>query len=264
VLNKYLTLIRPLAVMDLETTGLNPEVDRVIQIGLTIHYPDRDPIAWASYVNPETPILNKQHGISDADVADHPPFRDMAPRLVTHLIDVDIAGYNVTFDIGFMKAEMKRAGVDWPWNGHIIDALQIYKIKRGHTLTNAYLEFGGEDGNPLPPGSEFEGAHDAGKDVAATEIVLRGQLLRFSNLPRTVKELADFCFPHPENAIDKTGKFIWVGGDAAFNFGKWRGKLLKNPEVRGYLKWIATVGEFPEEVKNIAQDALDGNFPVKS
>jgi len=263
MLNQILNLERPLAVLDLETTGLNPDIDRIVQIAITIHYPKKDPIAWSSLINPEIPIMNTgNHNITDAHVAEAPLFKIVAPALAPRMTDIDIAGYNVTFDINFLKAEMRRAGVTWGWNGHVIDALQIYRIKRGHTLSNAYIEFGGEDGSPLPPGSTFD-AHDAGNDVVATEIVLRGQLLRFSNLPRTVKELADFCFPHPINSVDATGKFVWVGEDIGFNFGKWRGKLLKDPQVRGYLHWIANVGDFSEEVKEIAQDALDGVFPEK-
>lgn len=262
MLNKILLLERPLAIFDCETTGLNPEVDRVIQIAVTIHYAEKDPISWVSFINPEMSIANHvHHGITDEHVKDAPPFRHHAVGLATHLLGSDLCGYNVNFDIGFVKAEMKRAGVQFDWKGHIIDPLLIYKIKRGHTLSNCFLEYGGEDGGPTD--TPFEDAHDAAADVKATEIVLRGQLLRHTNLPRTVRELSGFCFPKNENAIDETGKFVWAGDHAAFAFGKWRGKLLKDPSVRGYLKWIADVGEFSEEVKGIANAALLGVFPEK-
>jgi len=264
MLNKILQLERPLAILDCETTGLNAEVDRIVQIAVTIHYVDRDPIKWATLINPEVPILNHEHhGIKDEHVADAPTFSTHAAGLSKHLLGSDMGGYNVTFDINFVKAEMKRAGVEFDWKGHVIDPLQIYKVKRGHTLTNCYLEYGGENGEPLPPDTSVDDAHDAGFDVFMTERALMGQLLRHTNLPRTVKELAGFCFPRNENAIDETGKFVWVDGEAAFNFGKWRGKLLRDRQVRGYLNWIANVGEFSEEVKEIAQDALDGIFPEK-
>lgn len=262
MLNQILLLERPLAILDCETTGLSPEVDRIIQIAITIHYPDKDPIPWASLINPGIPIANHEHhGITDEHVKDAPSFQEHAEGLANYILASDIGGYNVLFDIGFLKAEMKRAGIAFEWKGHVIDPLLIYKIKRGHTLSNAYLEYGGENGEPI--NTPFEDAHDASADVRATEIVLRGQLLRHTNLPRTVAELAGFCFPRNENSIDETGKFIWVNGEAAFNFGKWRGKLLKDRQVRGYLGWIANVGEFSEEVKEIAQDALDGVFPEK-
>lgn len=278
MLNKILQLERPLAVLDLETTGLNPDADRIVQIAITIHYPHRDSIAWSSLINPEVPIMNTgNHGITDVMIgscykckrepATHPTvdcsefipvpkFKDIAPALAPKLTNVDIMGYNVKeFDVKFVRAEMKRAGVEWTWDGFVIDPLHIYRMRKGHTLENCYKEYVDKNG--------FVGAHNAAVDVAATEAALIGQLNRYEDLPRTVKELSGFCFPHPENALDSTGKFVWAGSDAAFNFGKWRGRLLKDPEVRSYLHWIANKGDFSDEVKSIAQDALDGQFPVK-
>jgi len=257
MLNQILNLERPLAVLDLETTGLNPDIDRIVQIAITIHYPKKDPIAWSSLINPEIPIMNTgNHNITDAHVAEAPLFKIVAPALAPRILNVDMMGYNVKdFDIKFLRAEMKRAGVDWPWDGYIIDPLHIYRMRQGHTLSNAYIRYVDSKG--------FQGAHNAAVDVAATEAVLIGQLAEYTDLPRTIKELSGFCFPHPENAVDSTGKFVWVGEDAGFNFGKWRGRLLKDPEVRSYLYWMANKGDFSEEVKEIAQDALDGNFPTK-
>lgn len=256
MLNKILKLERPLGTLDLETTGLNPEKDRVVQIALTMHYPHRDSIAWQSLVNPEIPIVNTEnHSITDEMVKDAPKFRDFAASLAPKISDIDICGYNVNFDIGFVKAEMKRAGVNWNWTGHIIDPLHIYKFRHGHTLSNAYRRYVDPNG--------FSGAHNAAVDVAATEAVLIGQLTEYEDLPRTVKELSAFCFPHPENAVDQTGKFVWIDKEAAFNFGKWRGKLLRDPQVRGYLSWMAN-GDFSEEVKEIVREALNGNYPVRN
>lgn len=261
MLNKILNLERPLASLDCETTGLKSDVDRIIQLSITMHYKDKDPISWKSFINPETPILNDQHGIKDEDVKDSPTFKDIADQIAKYLLMSDICGYNVLFDIGFIKAEMKRANIPFEWNNHIVDGLQLYKLKRGHTLSNFYLEFGGENGEPLPSDTDLSNAHEADFDVMMTDTGIRGILLRFKNLPRTVAALSGFCFPHPENAVDKTGKFVWSDGDAAFNFGKHRGKLLKNtPEY--YLKWMVN-GEFPDDVKKICSDALDGIYPEK-
>ena len=88
-------------------------------------------------------------------------------------------------------------------------------------------------------------------------------MTQYEDLPRTVKELSSFCFPIPENALDRGGKLVWVGNDIAFNFGKWRGRLLKDPEVRSYLYWIAQKGDFSDEIKEIVQNVLDGDYPTK-
>jgi len=241
--------------LDLETTGINPEEDRIVQIAITIHYAHRDPIAWSSLINPEIPILNtKNHNITDDDVVNAPTFKQIAPALAPKILNVDICGYNVKdFDIKFMRAEMKRAGVEWDWKGHVIDPLFIYRLKFGHTLTNAYKTYVSKEG--------FKGAHDAQNDVRATEEVLAAQLNLHQDLPRTVKDLSDFCFPHPVNAVDAAGKFIWVGNDCAINFGKHRGKLIKILP-RYYLQWIID-NDFPEDVKIICRSAIKGVFIQK-
>jgi DNA polymerase III subunit epsilon len=257
MLNKILQLTRPLAILDVETTGLNPDVDRIVQIALTMHYPkDKPSIAWSTLVDPEIPIMNTgNHQITDALVAGKPTFKIIAPALAPRMLGIDIGGYNVQFDILFMKAEFKRASVEWNWDGHVIDPLHIYRLRQGHNLQNCYKTYVDPKG--------FEGSHNAAVDVAATEACLIGQLSLYTDLPRTVRELSSFCFPIPENALEKTGKIIWIGNDAALNFGKWRGRLLKDPEVRSYLYWITNKGDFSDEIKEIASEALEGRYPSK-
>lgn len=262
-----LRLERPLAILDFETTGLDPEKDRIIQIGITVHYMAREPIGWVSLINPGIPITNRgSHGITDADVADAPPFARVAPALAPKILNVDFGGYNTEFDVNFLRHEMRRAEVAWEWTGYIIDSYSIYRQKLPHSLTNAYCEFGGPNGEPLPPGSTLEGAHDAGKDVAATEIVLRGQLLRFPDLPRTVKDLSEYCFPKRPGAIDRKGMIIWHEGEACVTFGKYGRNSpypLKKIE-RSYLQWCAGEGSnLPADVKEILKGAAIGVYPVK-
>lgn len=254
MLNSILKLERPLAVLDLETTGLVAERDRIVQIAVTIHYPHREPIPWSTLVNPEIKILNSGvHGITNAHVEAMPTFKMFAPALAPKILDVDIAGHDVTFDIGFIKAEMARAGVSWPWVGHIIDTLQICRIMNPHTLSNAYKRF-------VDPAG-FENAHHASNDVKATEMVLAGQLTEFTEIPRTVKELSDFCFKK-KDAIDKDGKFIWINDEPCINFGKWRGTpISKIP--KGYLIWMINTPNFPDEAIIIAGNALKDIYPVR-
>lgn len=266
-LAEILQLDRPLAVLDLETTGFDETKDRICQIGVTVHYPHRDPIKWASLVDPQCPITNgkESHGITDEDVRGKPTFRQIAPVLAPKILNVDIMGYNVEFDIKFLRAEMQRCGVNWPWSGHIVDAYRIYRKMMPHNLSNAYIEFGGENGTALPPGSRLEGAHDAGVDVTATEIVLRGQLLRWPNIPRTVRELAEFCFPPVKDAIDKAGKFVWKGDEPCINFGKYakNGPCPMKQVGRDYWKFICD-NDFPPDVKELAAAAMSGVYPQRN
>lgn len=268
-LAEYLLLTRPLAVIDLETTGFDETKDRICQISVTIHYPSREPIHWDTYVDPQCPITNSKesHGITDADVQDQPTFLQIAPALAPKLLHVDITGFNVDFDLKFLRAEIKRANVTWPWNNHVVDAFKIYMKMLPHNLTNAYREFGGEHGERLPEGETLDDAHDAAVDVRATEIVLRGQLLRWPNLPRTVEALSEFCFPHRKDAIDSIGKFVWVENEPCITFGKYTrasgGKPFPMRQIdRNYWRFI-TDNDFPEDCKAIAQAAMMGIYPTK-
>ena len=253
MLNTLLRLERNLAVCDCESTGLDPAVDRIIQLAITIHYPHREPIAWWSFVNPGIPILNTAiHGVSDADVADAPTFAQMASALATRLQHVDIAGFYVQFDIDFLRVEMKRAGVSWEWDGCAIDAHAIFRQREPHSLINAYKRFVDSTG--------FKGEHTAAQDVVATEAVAAAQLKEYADLPRTVKELSEYCNPQKIGAVDRGGKIIWQGNEAVLNFGKHKGITLRDVPLK-YLDWLLT-GDFSTDVKIIVQAALNGEFPT--
>jgi len=66
--------------------------------------------------------------------------------------------------------------------------------------------------------------------------------------------------------VDRTRKFAWTDdGQAAFTFGKLRGKTLQEAvqgDGRGYLEWMMNK-DFSQEVKDILSQALDGVFPKK-
>jgi DNA polymerase-3 subunit epsilon len=143
-----------------------------------------------------------------------------------------------------------------------VDAYQIYRRRRPHSLTAAYEEYGGLDGESLPEGTTLEGAHDAGVDVAATEAVLRGQLLRYPDLPRTVEALSAYCFPQKANSIDKSGKLVWHNGVACIAFGKHarNGPSPLKDLDPNYISWILA-NDFPEDVKGILQGVLMGVYP---
>ena len=79
-----LQLTRPLAVFDIESTGVNAEHDRIVEIAVLKIFPDGTSRSNVRRINPEMPIppsATAVHGISDADVAACPPFSEIAPKL---------------------------------------------------------------------------------------------------------------------------------------------------------------------------------------
>ncbi len=81
-------------------------------------------------------------------------------------------------------------------------------------------------------------------------------------MPRTVPELDRWIRRIPANAVDSDGKFVWVDGEVAFNFGRYHGRTLREAvaEARDYLEWILE-SDFPEEARTLVRDALAGRYP---
>lgn len=103
----------PISIVDTETTGLYPGGDRVIEIAVVRAEPGQAPeIVLDTLVNPERPVSATEiHGISDADVADAPTFRQIAGDVIAALRGSVFASYNVYFDAKFVQAELRRNGV---------------------------------------------------------------------------------------------------------------------------------------------------------
>lgn len=104
------------AIIDVETTGLSPKRDRVLELAV-VRVDQRGQIVdeWSTRFNPEGPVgATHIHGITDADVAHAPLFRDVATSIVPYISGLPIAAHNARFDLGFLRAEFRRAGWDVP------------------------------------------------------------------------------------------------------------------------------------------------------
>lgn len=106
-----------LAVLDLETTGFSPaRGDRIIEIGLVRldpqgHVDDE----WSTLVNPRRTVrATRVHHITSADVAAAPTMAELAPGLVDKLRDRVVVAHNSSFDVGFLTAELRTAGMTIP------------------------------------------------------------------------------------------------------------------------------------------------------
>jgi DNA polymerase-3 subunit epsilon len=106
---------QPLAIVDLETTGGDPRVDRVTEIGVVLI----DGVIrreWSSLVNPDVSIpanIQRFIGITDAMVADAPRFADLAGELAALLQGRLFIAHNARFDHGFLRNEFARLGVSF-------------------------------------------------------------------------------------------------------------------------------------------------------
>jgi len=100
-------------VLDVETTGLQPNRQRIIEIAILRFQSGTAVGSWESLCNPGCPIpayVIKLTGIDDDLVNDAPPFAAIADQALQLLTGAVIVGHNVEFDLGFLNAELKRSG----------------------------------------------------------------------------------------------------------------------------------------------------------
>lgn len=158
----------PIAVVDLETTGLSSYSDRIVQVGVVhVQGPAALSVAMDSLINPQRPIdprASKVHGITDCDVAKAPTFGDTAGRLVASLEGRVLAAYNASFDLAFLRAEFRRVGLSFK-------APHICLMELRQMIFGARQCRLGEACNEM--GVRLENAHDAKADARATAMLLQ-------------------------------------------------------------------------------------------
>ena len=257
-----LKLERPLAVLDLEATGLNPGIDRIVEIAILKLIPDGRREDYEFRINPGIPIPPAAiaiHGITDADVANQPSFADLAPRIWELLDGCDLAGFGIVrYDVQMLREEFARCAMTFQEDGRrLLDAQRIFHKKEPRDLTAALSFYCNET---------HVGAHGAKADCEATLKVLAAQLKKYSDLPADLDGLDDYCSLRQSDWADKTGKLRWVDGEIVINFGKQHfGQKLRDlaRDNQKFLSWLIK-SDFPCDTKQIVSDAMAGRFPDSS
>jgi DNA polymerase-3 subunit epsilon len=242
-----LNLKRPIAFIDLETTGINVSTDRIVELSVLKISPNGKEEWMSTRVNPEMAIPPKTtaiHGISDEDVANSPTFIEVAKKLAVFLEGCDLAGYNaIKFDIPVLAEEFLRVNIDFNFRKRrYIDVQVIFHKKEQRTLSAAYQFYCKKD---------LEDAHSSKADTAATFEVLKCQLDRYKDLENDVEKLADFSSFNSN--VDFAGRIILnENGVEVFNFGKHKGKPVEVvfSEEPAYYSWMMN-GEFPLYTKKV-------------
>lgn len=213
-----LQLERPLVFLDFETTGLDTQNDRIVELAFVRLSPDGSREALVRPVNPGVTAMSKGAtkvtGIHTNDVCGlfgdggkkpAQPLRKLGDELLAFLADSDLAGFNqIAYDVPLWLAECKRHGIPFQLAGrHQVDVRVIFNacetgwdrfLMGPRNLSAAVRHYCGR---------ELEGAHSAEADTQATIDVLLAQLKRHQELPRTVKALADFCSRNSDQGRDE-------------------------------------------------------------
>jgi DNA polymerase-3 subunit epsilon len=239
-----LQLTRPLAIIDLETTGVNLGTDRIVEIAIVKILPDGKKQIKRKLLNPEIPISpasTEIHGITNEMVKDAPTFRQVANETKQFLDHCDLAGYNSNrFDIPMLAEEFLRIGMEFEGKGRkLLDVQKIFHMMEQRTLSAAYRFYCNK---------ELEGAHGAEADATATWDVLVAQVVRYPQLGNNVDTILKHIGEEP--IVDFARRFILENGVEVFNFGKYKGRsvadvLKAEPQ---YYDWMMK-GDFPLHTK---------------
>ena len=239
-----LQILHPLAIIDLETTGIDLATDKIVEIAIVKLMPDGTSQKKRKLVNPQKPIppaSSNVHGITDEMVKNAPVFKQVANEIKQFLNNCDLGGYNSNrFDIPMLVEEFLRAGLDFSMEGRkLIDVQKIFHTMEQRTLSAAYKFYC----NKI-----LDNAHSAEADASATLEILHAQVVRYPQLGLTIETILN-CIGE-DDCVDFARRMVMVDGVEIFNFGKHKGRavaeILKiEPQ---YYDWMMK-GDFPLNTK---------------
>jgi DNA polymerase-3 subunit epsilon len=237
-------LTKPIVFLDLETTGLNLTLDRIVEIAMLKIMPDGSRQMKRKLINPERPIppeVTDIHGITDAMVKDAPIFRLVANEIKQFMDNADLGGYNSNkFDWPLLVEEYLRAGLDFDIQGRrLLDVQKIYHTMEPRNLSAAYKFYCQKD---------LENAHSAEADVDATWEVFEAQVVKYPQLGDSLDTV--FKAIGEEVIIDFARRMVMENGRETFNFGKHKGRAVEDVlrNEPSYFDWMMK-SEFPLHTK---------------
>ena len=178
----------PVALVDVETTGRDAAIDRVVEVGIAVGRGGQVIARYNWLIHPGIPIPEESravHGISDDHVKDSPRFFEVAHEIAAALQGCIPAAYNAAFDRGFLASEFGRASPthdgalppalrrDVDWIDPLVWAREIQREEKSKALSEVASRLG----------VKLENAHRASDDAEAALLVIY-HLATDSRVPR--------------------------------------------------------------------------------
>lgn len=231
--NKYIVC------WDVETTGLNPKEDFIIQLAVSKFDKTtfEEIVGKKWYIKPAhaysiSPSAQAVHGLSKEFIdANGVYFKEIAQEFFDLIKDSDLLTYNGnTFDIKFLNEECRRWSIDLPIYGkRFYDAFAMECRFHPRNLSQVYKNYTGKD---------LEGAHDALSDVRATAEVFKHQMSNFNLNYNDIDSWMENNLLTPDGTIRNAAaageplRIVFVVGK--YKDSEFMDITKKDP---GYIKW---------------------------
>lgn len=237
-------------VVDVETSGMKPSVDRVLSVAAVVIDDDGEVVdEFATLLNPGVdPGPVHVHGLTPALLAGRPRFEDVAADLDRVLDGRTVVAHNATFDASFLAAEARRAGVARPLERFLCTldfAGRLHLSTADLKLATLAAHFG------VPQ----RAAHDAHDDALVLAGVFTGmrQVAAAKHVQPTVREL-DGMLPDPESGFLVSR--VWAEALAAPRHWRPAGRLRRSGGLVQGMEVVFTqdVDRDPEEIASLVVD----------
>lgn len=254
-----ISLDRPIAFIDIESTGLRVGQDRIVELAVIRLSPSEEgaekDFESVRRFNPGVPIppeASKVHGITDDKVAAEPPFKARAKSLAKLLEPCDLAGFNIrNFDLPMLLAEFERAKMPFAVKEkRLIDVKMIFHREEPRDLSAAVRFYLGQD---------HQEAHTALGDTQTTLEVLAAQMEHYPDLPRDLGKLHTYCDEVSPFRTQFDRWFVKMSDGLVFKKGKHKDSALDEVATShpDYLTWMLSLDDLSPAVKQVVQDALE-------
>lgn len=242
-----LILYKPLIIFDLETTGVIPSKDRIVELFMIKIFPDGSRKDLYQRFNPGIPIPKEAsdiHGIKDEDVVNEPLFENKANEILQFILNSDFAGFNSNkFDFPMLLESFYRCQIDFDISKcKFVDAQRIFHLMEPRTLSAAYKFYCEKD---------LMDAHSAKADTEATWEIIQAQLTKYKQMEPTVEYIHQMTGQN--QLVDLAGRLVYNDKkEVVFNFGKHKGKTVSHvlKTDLSYYEWMMQ-GDFPIQTKKV-------------
>ena len=258
--------------LDLETTGISTNNDRIVQIALIGSSEDGGQISYENLVNPRRSIpmqASNVHGIYDSDVRSLGDFSTLADEIYEQIEGAVIIGHNVRqFDLPLLNNEFRRLGRLPPNPKVVLDTLEIVrrvKLPRPHNLGALCRKHG----------ISLENAHTAAADAAASLLLFWRLTVDHSPYFRKSLEELERWLVHGDSRSDESnlgrgledldmldtlGKIRIDDGHYVLAFGRHKGRHvseIQNIDPK-YISWLLSPkGIEDEDAREALRDSLN-------